>query len=541
MTDELLAYDPERMRSLAGRTRVAIEYLDATTGSDPSVVDAVAAIRMITHGLTTTWMPVFAGLGVDTSMTGWDGSGPGSMPAGGTRSRAADDVDDMTDEELLDALVQAASAETPSVMSGAPPVPADLLAELAERWDELPEWLQKQAILALLTYGSSPTMLLDGSLAFLEATVIDIDVELDPAFAEAVIRAVAECGEVSPELQALVDRIAVDYEEELVLAVNGVDDPGMYAAFGIDASVDVPPAAVAAFLAVVDPAARAAIEERTAFDTTGFSLGGSVVAESPEGGSWASQVGWSESAHEGYEGGGFVVANGEEWPIVVPTVTTEHGTYTADIAPAEPGEPSVSNLGGGDDGWTVVGCATGVERIVDAPGVVDYFMFAIAGTAVDLQTLPPNSGLNNVVVNPNGAPSLTGTPAPAGQVVNIPDVEEANATNAAVGVVNMTTNAGVVVTNLDNQRESAYSVVFEQNEDGRRRARVVTYNVAETLDGVVVVPTHLYVGDDGQLTSQLVSYGSPYDDSPPPPSQVEPFCLIGRDMDAFAIPDAAFP
>ena len=64
---------------------------------------------------------------------------------------------------------------------------------------------------------------------------------------------------------------------------------------------------------------------------------------------------------------------------------------------------------------------------------------------------------------------------------------------------------------LDNQTERAYQVIFEENGDGRRRARIQTFTLAhDGAGGVVIIPEHVYVNGEGELTSQTISYGSPY-------------------------------
>ena len=65
---------------------------------------------------------------------------------------------------------------------------------------------------------------------------------------------------------------------------------------------------------------------------------------------------------------------------------------------------------------------------------------------------------------------------------------------------------------MDNQTQRAYQVIFEENADGRRRARIQTFTLAHDGEGgVVIVPEHVYVDADGELTSETISYGSPYD------------------------------
>jgi hypothetical protein len=80
------------------------------------------------------------------------------------------------------------------------------------------------------------------------------------------------------------------------------------------------------------------------------------------------------------------------------------------------------------------------------------------------------------------------------------------------GTVGLGVTAGqsaALALNLDNQNERAYQVIFERNADGRRRARVRTFRLHYATDGdVVIVPEHLFVNADGELTSQPIRYGS---------------------------------
>lgn len=72
-----VGYDPDRLAGLARRTGEAIAHLDATTLADPVAADAVRTIRTVAFSLGTTWLPVLARVGTDTTLWAWGPRGPG--------------------------------------------------------------------------------------------------------------------------------------------------------------------------------------------------------------------------------------------------------------------------------------------------------------------------------------------------------------------------------------------------------------------------------------------------------------------------------
>ena len=99
---------------------------------------------------------------------------------------------------------------------------------------------------------------------------------------------------------------------------------------------------------------------------------------------------------------------------------------------------------------------------------------------------------------------------------------------------------------MDNQTERAYRVIFEENADGRRRARIQTFTLAyDGEGGVVIIPEHVYVNGDGELTSETISYGSPYETDGVSLSgstdDVADFAFSGNEPISYPVPAAVFP
>jgi hypothetical protein len=210
--------------------------------------------------------------------------------------------------------------------------------------------------------------------------------------------------------------------------------------------------------------------------------------------------------------------DGARYPIVVPRVETAEGqVYTADRHDTAPGEPSVATLAGGDPGWEVVACASGVERFQAAPSLLERGLGAIAATTGQVGPLPPNAALTAIAMPINSPPyfdEVPTTPLPAEPRASGggPDTRPPTAGDIVAGAVGLGITAGqsaVLALNLDNQNERAYQVIFERNADGRRRARVRTFRLHYAADGdVVIVPEHIFVNGDGELTAQPIRYGS---------------------------------
>jgi hypothetical protein len=257
-----------------------------------------------------------------------------------------------------------------------------------------------------------------------------------------------------------------------------------------------------------------------------------------------------------YVGGGYVADHRDvRYPIVVPRVETDEGAvYTADRHVVAAGEPSVATLGGSDPGWEIVGWATGVARFQEAPSLDEAAWGFLAGTTGLVGTLPPNGGLAHIAVSPNGPPHLTDEPPTPGPVVAPSSAIAPDASSRAPGEVLeggaalalSAAQGGVVAGALDNQTERAYQVIFEENGDGRRRARIQTFTLAhDGAGGVVIIPEHVYVNGEGELTSQTISYGSPYPADAvhlaAATDDVADFAFSGEEPITYPVAQAVFP
>ena len=235
-------------------------------------------------------------------------------------------------------------------------------------------------------------------------------------------------------------------------------------------------------------------------------------------------------------------------------VETDVGdVFTADEY-SVPGEPSVATLGGSDPGWELVGCATGVARFQEAPSLDEGLWGFLAGTTGRVRPLPPNSGLAQIAVSVGGAPHLADDVAVPGPVVgtqsgSAPDLFDTLPSavlqaGASLGVT--TAQGGVMAAAMDNQTQRAYQVIFEENADGRRRARIQTFTLAHDGEGgVSIVPEHVFVDANGELMAETISYGSPNDTSGLPvvssTDGVADFAFSGDEPFRYKVPRALFP
>jgi len=244
----------------------------------------------------------------------------------------------------------------------------------------------------------------------------------------------------------------------------------------------------------------------TAFAGDAFTLTGSIHAESTTGQSWAEATSFvGEGTNANYEGGGWITSStGEEFPIAFPTVVTDDGTYTADSGPVPVSVRSVANLGGDDGGWRVVEIQSGVERFYPDLNFAESGVVFMAGTTGLVGPLPSDSGLDYLVAPPSGGPPFfTSSPPSLSQVDGIPWAPSSDdplsypepdqvgpympapppglrplgpvSAPVALNVADLApTIAGgiIAVTGMNNDTHQAYHVVFEENEDGRRRDRL---------------------------------------------------------------------
>ncbi|MET0911123.1 MAG: hypothetical protein ABWZ99_16775, partial [Ilumatobacteraceae bacterium] len=238
-----------------------------------------------------------------------------------------------------------------------------------------------------------------------------------------------------------------------------------------------------------------------------------------------------------------------------PRIETDEGdVYTADLCPTVGGEPSVATLGGTDPGWEVVGVATGAERFQAVPSTADQLAGFFAGSTGLVVPRPPNSALVHIEPGLDGGPphlagapviAATGVAPPAAGAPDPADSSPPAIAEGAAALIITTAQGAVMAAAMDNQTHRAYQVIFEENADGRRRARIQTFTLAADGDGdVSIIPEHVFLDSDGTLTSQTISYGSPYGtagDAIVATDDVAGFALSGRAPIEYAVPDATFP
>jgi hypothetical protein len=281
---------------------------------------------------------------------------------------------------------------------------------------------------------------------------------------------------------------------------------------------------------------------------------------------------WGDTcpAGSGFYGGYGTFITGPDgllYPVVVPSLMIDGSVYNGNRGTLVPGE-SVSDLGGMDPGWAEAYRLEGVGRFQEGPSGIEKFFIAFAMTNPNLQptTTPLGEGdYAGLVMGASGVPFITLDPRPPKGPSVSPSNErlvsptavmldgklvfvDANADPAttsynrairrqlgpvpprvmagqrAVGGVSLAASfaQGINIANsTDNAGLAAYQVVFEVNEDGRRRALFRTYQVSVDQAGKYIInPSHVYLDDEGEvafdniLFRQGAEIGIPYDDRP---------------------------
>jgi len=506
----LVGYDPDRIDALHRRVSDAAGELDAWYGGDPLAVDARRRVHRVVEALAA-WLPALQRVRSDTSMSAWSGMSAWStgVATGFTGSR--------------------------------PPVDPVDPRDLAARWPELTADQRREALLGLLVT-PLPPFGGPGPLAFLDGAADELAVLVDDqGFAAAMFDAVAGSRRggiaVAPELRPLVEAVAARYGDVLVAGLSGLTRPELLAGAGLDVPFCVDRATASAFLAVLPAPVAASIEARRLLDTDDFVLADSLATAAEVGVDWGEATHFTgEDADHNYEGGGFVVGpDGERYAIVIPTLVTASGVYTDDDL-VVPGTPTVADLGGADAGWEVVGYAVGVEGFQADFDVAEQVLIGVMG-ALDtgLDPLPPDSTLGVIVMSTAGPPRFGSAPLAPPTIGAVPGAD---------GRLKRIGNGIALGRGANNQHDRAYQVVFEAHPDGRRRARVTTFNVGGGDGDFVIHPNHLFLAPDGTLMNQGVSYGHPFVADPPAmatagASDVAGFYLAGYDFSPFPIPRPA--
>lgn len=477
--DSALLYDPARVRALAMKTTAAIRWLDGITSDEPMADDPIATLRRISHTFGTTWTPYFSQLLGDTSMVSWLSDGPTATTgpvASGFRSVAG----------------EGDGSERPDLVA------ADMvdLAERASAGDD------------------------DALIELAEMFTRHAD---DPAIMFEFRRQLGDEG---------LSELVVTLESGTTLAGGAL----------LDGSDVV--AARERVLATLVPTPMA-IPSDPDFDLS------ESIAPCPDD-EWFNRVNPGcvdfGGPNADYAGGGIIVGpDGREYAITVPLVSDgDHHVFTGDVGPVSPGEPTVSNLNGADDGWEPVWYQSGIERFQNRPSAFDRLLGFAAGTTGLVTPLPPNGGLQFIQMRPGALPYLSatpeGTPPPIGSASpSVTDTVGGSPISQTVISGSVRGADGwVFAANMDNQRDRAYQVIFEEQEaTGRLRARIETFTVGTDEAGdPVVIPEHVWV-DDGTLMSQGICY------APPDGGVLTDVTPLAFDPDAsphaYAIPDQVFP
>lgn len=270
------------------------------------------------------------------------------------------------------------------------------------------------------------------------------------------------------------------------------------------------------------------------------------------GATWRSMVGVSPVCVDaGWSGGGALVGpDGRQYPLVVPWIARDGRRYTADAnGSTRPG--AVETLGGVDAGWHEIGTRIGIDEFGTPAAKVDKAAIIVAGLAgkapQTIGRLRPDL-LGRLSLSTDGVARLDGVPAggkgaqsgtaqvPRGALVPTQDggmrwvgdttVPGATDTRAVrrgvigdppmgravpvgpnvVGLADQTLSAAGTAARLDDNRGAGYRVVFEENEDGRRRARLTLYQVRSDDDGTQVLTTDATLGPAGEVERSPVSY-----------------------------------
>ena len=197
-----------------------------------------------------------------------------------------------------------------------------------------------------------------------------------------------------------------------------------------------------------------------------------------------------------YAGGGFVTDHrGVSYPIVVPRIETDEGdVYTADLLPrrrrraerrhARWNRPRVGGRRRGHRRRPLPGGP--VASPISSPG-------SSPGTTGLVGPLPPNSGLayiaraSTVVRRTSPTPRRsprTGRRATGGRCARSRrQLARRRSSRAPRRWPSPIAQGGVMAAAMDNQTQRAYQVIFEENADGRRRARIQTFTLAARRRG----------------------------------------------------------
>jgi hypothetical protein len=237
-----------------------------------------------------------------------------------------------------------------------------------------------------------------------------------------------------------------------------------------------------------------------------------------------------------YTGGGFLTGpDGREYPLVIPSVRTTDGVYNANRWSVGAESRNASTLGGSDTGWTGLYVTSGTHAFGEpASGLEKFFVFFGGTTGFQHPGGRPVGAdvYRSMAISPLGVPSLGLTPSTAGEgppltdaepweeyrpvlrdgrIVNDPQYNPSlHRLQAAAGAVDLAISVlqGVdTVVHYDDNRLARYQVVFEVNDDGRRRATLRAFTATTMPDGHVrIYPNYLSLDGDGELVATPMTF-----------------------------------
>jgi hypothetical protein len=263
--------------------------------------------------------------------------------------------------------------------------------------------------------------------------------------------------------------------------------------------------------------------------------------------------------------------------VVIPHWTKGGRVFTADGAVVD-GHDGVSTFDGIDPGWAIIGYRSGISRFTERASTREAVFTGFAASAGHLAPSVGNDALEGIVMGADRSPYFAAAPPPLGPPG--PDLplpladEQRHLVRLEVGAERLTAeqiaaapahvrynallagvdphgtlrtqagNAGDLAlsvaqgwagaTSLDDQRLRAWQVVFEENVDGRRRARIDTFQL-QPSDPVAIAPWHVYLDDSGDMVQSSISYYYPPSTEPPaqPLTSFDPTFVTKVPLNAF--------
>ena len=257
----------------------------------------------------------------------------------------------------------------------------------------------------------------------------------------------------------------------------------------------------------------------------------------------ASYADWWQAVDDGscragagrYNGGGFIMGpDGRKYPMVVPSLIVNGEEYNAN-GNGFVDSQNISTLGGMDKGWTTIAVVSGNFDLRKPAPLWEKILAGFGGSTgwhSPFGDAAPGDVYNGLQVNLQGVPALFGPPPrvmsepppddnpepaerygmvmrdgrlswqPVGTMAGTAPQTAANSASLAITVLEGVDTA----IHYDDASHSGYQVIYEVNDDGRRRAMVRSYQITE-LDGVYQLwPSYVSAAPDGTLERSGMHY-----------------------------------